>query len=197
MHVGKYMKSSLFLSFPNWIHSVLFLAVPAAEVMWPYICFTLTGPFYIIHYVQPQCPLLIQANPALSWRAALTSVSSAFQLSPGQLWLLWAQPRACRRSGWGVQSHQCPSLPGVCSSPGLEALDMLLIPLSGQAPAAQGDEVPGRAGTDSQELMCQDRQSPWSASVTSKTNPDEHVSGGVQAVVPAVSLCPCTAKSRA
>lgn len=83
-----YEISPFFLSFPNWIHSGLFLAVPAAEVMWPYICFTLTGPFYIIHYVQPQCPLLIRANPAFSWRAALTSVPAAFQLSPGQLWLL-------------------------------------------------------------------------------------------------------------
>lgn len=79
----------------------------------------------------------------------------------------------------------------------VEALGMLLIPLSGQAAAAQGDEVPGRASTDSQELICQDRQSSWSASVPSKKNPDKHVSGVVQAEVPAASLCPCTAKSKA
>lgn len=89
------MKSPLFLSFPNWIHSVLFLAVPAAEVMWPYICFTLTGPFYIIHYVQPQCPLLIRANPSLSWRAALTSVASAF---PAQSWTALGRLDAARSS---------------------------------------------------------------------------------------------------
>lgn len=89
-----------------------------------------------------------------------------------------------------------PSLPGICSLPGLEALDMLLIPLSGQATAAQGDEVSGRASTDKSRVDVPRQASPWSASVTSKTNPDEHILGGVQTVVPAVSLCPCTAKPK-
>lgn len=43
-----------------------------------YICFTPTRPFYIIHSVQPQCQLLIRANPALPWRAVLTNLASAF-----------------------------------------------------------------------------------------------------------------------
>lgn len=47
-----------------------------------YICFTPTRPFYIIHSVQPQCQLLIQANPVLPWRAVLTNLASAFPAWP-------------------------------------------------------------------------------------------------------------------
>lgn len=123
--------------------------------MWPYICFTVTGPFYRIHDVQPQCPLLIQANPALSWRAALTSVPSAFPAQPwtalGPLDTAWSSQEV----RLGVQSHQSPSLPGGCWEPWACSA-----PSVGAGCSSCRRWGAWSASTDSQELMCPDRQSP-------------------------------------
>lgn len=87
----------------NWIQSILFLAVPAAQVMWQHICFTPTGPFYIIHYAQPRCQPLIRANPALFWRAALTNLAAAFSAH------IWDDCWPTRQHvvPWGGQARAC------------------------------------------------------------------------------------------
>lgn len=196
VHAGRYTKSLFPLPLAE---STLFYSwLPAAEVMWSYICFTWTGPFYIIHYVQLRCQLLIQANPALPWRAALTNLASAFAAQPlmasSPSYGMWCSEEVSR----GVQGHQSPIIPddrspprqGCSTKPWAVLLFSLLSPLSSEATATEGDAVSGRASAENKELMCQDRHGLRSASVTFKSNTDKHTSGREQIVVCGVSLHP-------